>query len=82
MIMGDNNQKPNMNPFSKVSTLRGFNNTPENIRNQMNNARDPWNKKVQQANQNQATQEPKNLQKPAYDPSKQRETMIRMDHLH
>ena len=81
MIMEDNNQKPNINPFSKVSTLRGFNNTPENIRNQMNNARDPWNKKAPQVNQDKAP-EPKNLQKPTYDPSKQRETIIRMDHFH
>ncbi len=82
MIIRDNNQKPNMNPFSKVSILRGFNNTPENIRNQMNNANDPWKKKFQQINKKSAESSPKNLQKPAYDSSKHRETMIRMDHLH
>ncbi len=80
MIMGNNNSKPNMNPFNKTSMLRGFNNTPENIRNQMSNAYDPWNKKKKQSGQAETTPTP-NFQKKAYDPSKQRATMIKMNHL-
>ena len=66
MIIRNNNQ----NEF-KGTTLRGFNNTIENIKKQMETAKDPWQK-------NKKTEE---TPKPQFDPQKQKETMIKMEKL-
>lgn len=76
MIMGDGGKKPALNPFSKTTMLRGFNNTPENIRNQMANAQDPWHRKSTGNNAGVNGES-----RSGYDPSKQRERMIGMRRL-
>ena len=64
MIIRNNNQNE-----LKGTTLRGFNNTVDNIRKQMETAKDPWKQKE------------KETPKAKFDPQKQKETMIKMSKL-
>ena len=74
MIMGEK-PKPQMNPFSKVTTLRGFNNTPDNIRKQRENAHRAA---ISKNNPQQTPQHPP-ANRSNYDSSKQRETGININ---
>lgn len=68
MILKDNNS-------NQLTTLRGFNNTIDNIKKQMETAKDPWKQK-----ENASTKELE-ASKEKFDPQKQKETMIKMSKL-
>ena len=77
MMMGE---KPQLKSNRTITTLRGFNNTPENIRNQRDLAQIQSKLNSPLTNwQVRETHPQISSNKPKYDPSKQRENFINLN---
>ncbi len=71
MIMHNNEEpKRQVNPFEKVTVKRGFNQTPDDIRNNLQNGM-----------MKPTVQDKNNPNHPNFDPSKQREAMVSMNRM-